>query len=342
MVTRSRAGERVGQETVVEAAVLRHHQLHAPLVRLRRLAEQQGGQHRFADRRDHLVGERLGQFQFGGREVHGLLRPAQFDQGDDGVEPVRRLVRLRAQRLGETALGVQLAHQRLEFRHIAQGDDRAPALAARHRGGVDDQHPVGGQMHLVDARLGRQQRARQRRRQPQLGHGPADDRASPSVVRDAQQLPPAVVHQRHPVLPVEHQQPLAYGVQGGLVVVVHTAQLGRVHPVRVPAQARVDDVRARPRPAPARAAATPNSAVTWSWTRALISSTRIPALTSPMIAPSAPSARIGVTARTDGPSVPEKVSVNDSPRSARSRVPEEALPDLRPCRGGSSGCPRGS
>src|SRR2546422_8294818 len=48
---------------------------------------------------------------------------------------VRRLVRLRAQRLGEAPLGVQLTHQGLEFGHVAEGHHGASALTARHRGG---------------------------------------------------------------------------------------------------------------------------------------------------------------------------------------------------------------
>ncbi len=92
-------------------------------------------------------------------------------------------------------------------------------------------------MHLVHPRLRRQQGTRQRGREPQLHHRPAHH-----VPGHAEQLPTSVVDQRHTVLPVQHQQPLAYRVQGGLVVVVHAAELGRVHAVGVAAQPGVDDV----------------------------------------------------------------------------------------------------
>ena len=64
------------------------------------------------------------------------VRPAQLDQRDHGVQPVGRLVRLGAQRLGEAALGVQLAGQRLELGVVAQGDHRAAAARRRTTGRV--------------------------------------------------------------------------------------------------------------------------------------------------------------------------------------------------------------
>ncbi len=233
-------GQALGEQPVVQAAVPRHHELHAPLVGLGRLAEQQRGQHGFPYRRHHLVGQGLGQLQFRRGELHRLLGPAQLDQGHHRVQAVGGLVRLRAQGLGEAALRVQLAHQRLEFGDVPQGDHGAAALSARHRGGVHHQDPGRGQMHLVHPGLGGQQRAGQRGRQAQLGHRAADQLR----VRDrqAQQLPAAVVDQRHPVLAVQHQQALAHRVQRRLVVVVHVAQLGGVHAVGVPAQPGVDDV----------------------------------------------------------------------------------------------------
>ncbi len=219
-----------------------HGQLDTALVGLRGLAQQQRGQDRFADRLHHLVGEGLGQFQLGGGELHRLLRPAQLDQRDHGVQPVGGLVRLRAQRLGEAALGVQLAGERLQLGVVAQGDDGAALLPGGDRRGVDHQHPVGAQVDLVDARLGRQQRPRQRGRQPQRV-GPV---AHPALRGEAEELPCPVVDQRDPALPVEHHQPLADRVQGRLVVGVHVAELGGVHVVGVPAQPRVDDVGADP------------------------------------------------------------------------------------------------
>ncbi len=228
-----------GQGPVVDQAVVRQHQLHAPLVRLRGLAQQQRRQYRFRDRADDAVRQGLGQLQLRRGEADRLLLPAQLDQRDDRVQPVRRLVRLRAQRLGEPPLGVQLARKGLEFRVVAQGDHGAAPLPAHHRTGVDHDHPVRRQMHLVDPFLGGQQRSRERCGQIEF-RDPAADRSG----REPQQFAARVVDQGDPPLPVEHQQPLAHRVQGGLVVVVQPAQLGCVHPVGVPPQPRVDHVRA--------------------------------------------------------------------------------------------------
>lgn len=63
--------------------------------------------------------------------------------------------------------------------------------------------------------------------------------------------------------------------------------------------------------------------MTWSWTRALIASTLIPALTSPTTRPSSVT---GVTARTDGPSVPVYVSVKVCPRRAGPVRPRKRRP----------------
>lgn len=127
-----------------------------------RLAEQQRGQHRFADRRDHPVGELLGERELGGGELHRLFVAAEFDQRDDGVQPVGRLVRLRPEGFGEASHRVQLSAERLEFGVVAQGDD--PAEAGTDGGGVEHHHPFGGQVHLVPHRLvaehGRDQRPR--------------------------------------------------------------------------------------------------------------------------------------------------------------------------------------
>ena len=64
------------------------------------------------DRADDPVGEQLGHLQLLGRELDGLVGPAHLDQGDHGVQPVGRLVVLRAQRLGQAADDVELAGDR--------------------------------------------------------------------------------------------------------------------------------------------------------------------------------------------------------------------------------------
>ncbi len=209
-------------------------------MRLGGLAQQQRDQDRLAHRGDHLVGERLGQFQFGGGEVHRLLGPAELDQGHHGVQPVGRLVGLGAQRLREAPLVVQLAGQRLQLRVVAQGDHGAAAAAAGDRRAVDHQDPVRRQVHLVHPGPVGEQHTGEGSRQPEVGCPGSGD-----VHRQAQQLAAGVVDQGDPALPVEHEQALAHPVQGRLVVVVHPAELGRVHAMSVAAQPCVDDVRAR-------------------------------------------------------------------------------------------------
>ncbi len=68
------------------------------------------------DGRHDPVGEFLGRAEFLGREGHRLFRAAQFDQADHRVEAVGRLVGGRSQRVGEAALGVELARHVLGVR----------------------------------------------------------------------------------------------------------------------------------------------------------------------------------------------------------------------------------
>ena len=58
-----------------------------------------------------------------------MLGLAQLDQRDHRVQPVRRLVRLRPQRLGEPLHAIQFAGQRLQLGVVPQGDDGADQAA---------------------------------------------------------------------------------------------------------------------------------------------------------------------------------------------------------------------
>lgn len=229
------------QQALLDVAVVGEDQLHAAFVGLGRLAQEEGGQDRFGDRADHAVREGLGQFELRRGEVDGLLGAVELDQGDDGVEAVGCFVRLGAQGLGEVAFGVQLTAERLEFGVIAEGDDRAALLSAAYGAGVDDHDPVRGQVQLVDARLGGEERAGERGGQSEVGGAAAD-----GVRTQAEEFAAAVVDEGDPAAAVEHEEAFAYGVQGCLVVVVHPAQLGGVHAVGVAAQTGVDDVRTEP------------------------------------------------------------------------------------------------
>ncbi len=84
---------------------------------------------------------------------------------------------------------------------------------------------------------GRQQRVRQS--QPV-------DRAALHRPLQAQEFARGVVAEHHPVLAVEQDEPLPDGVQGGLVVLVEVAELGRPHAVGVPPQPGVGEVGADP------------------------------------------------------------------------------------------------
>jgi hypothetical protein len=134
----------------LDGGVVAHDQLDPALGGLGGLAEQQRDQHRLLDDGQELVGEALSGGEFGGGELDRGVRPAELDQGDHGVEPVGRLVRLRLERLGQAAHRVQLAGQGLELGVVAQrrhGPERAPLPG--HRGLVDHDDRLAGEVDLV-------------------------------------------------------------------------------------------------------------------------------------------------------------------------------------------------
>ena len=87
-------------------------------------------------------------------EAHGLLRASELDEPADRVQLVREFVRLRAQRVREVPLAVELPHHPLEIGAIAQRHDRADGLSADlHRHAVRDEHALAGEHDLVGARV---------------------------------------------------------------------------------------------------------------------------------------------------------------------------------------------
>ncbi|WP_234423827.1 hypothetical protein [Intrasporangium calvum] len=79
---------------------------------------------------------------------------AQLDQADDGVQPVRRLVGLRPERLGQTASRVELTGQGLQVGPVAEGGDvPEPPLSPQGRSLVEDEDPGRRDVELVLARL---------------------------------------------------------------------------------------------------------------------------------------------------------------------------------------------
>ncbi len=154
---------------------------------------------------------------------------AEFDQRDHGVQPVRGLVRLRAERVGEAAYGVQLAGQRLEFGVVAECHHGAETRADGR--GVEHHHPLCGEMHLVAHRRRAHQGPRKRLGQTEIRH-----RQAVQLAGEAEEFACRVVAEHHPLPLVEQHQSLAHRVQRRLVVVVQVAQLGRAHAVGVPPQ----------------------------------------------------------------------------------------------------------
>ena len=189
---------------------------------------------------DHPVGERLGDCELGGGEVDRVARAAHLDQRDHRVQPVRGLVGLRAQRLGEAADGVQLAGQTAwssvwSRRVMTVPERRGPPSGPAP--GVDDQHRVVDEMDLVGrASARRAARATSAVGQAELGHAAG----RPRVAGQAEQPPRLVVDQLHPALGVEQQQPLAHGVQHRVVVLVHPGDLALAQAVGLPAQPPAD------------------------------------------------------------------------------------------------------
>ena len=194
---------------------------HAALGRLGALAQQQRGQDRLAHRAHHPVRELLRRPQLRGAERHGLLGTAQLHQRDDRVQLVGRLVGGRPERLGEPALGVQLPGQRLQLGVIPHGHHGAESAAA----------PLTASTRSPTRCTRSSCPASEHLRQAQLVQVPPF-----GVGGQAEQLPRGVVAERQRAVLADQQQPLAYGVQHRVVVLVDAAQLGRAEPVCLPAQ----------------------------------------------------------------------------------------------------------
>lgn len=160
---------------------------------------------------------------------------AEFDEGDDGVQPVGGFVGLRAEGVGEAADGVQFAGEALEFGVVPEGDHGAEAGA--DGGGVEQDDAFGGQVDLVADRGGGGEGAGERAGQAEVG-----DRHAVQVAGEGEQFAGGVVAQHDPPAAVEQDQALADGVQGGLVVVVQVAELVGAHAVGVSAQPGVGEV----------------------------------------------------------------------------------------------------
>ncbi len=106
----------------------------AAFVGLGGLAEQQCDQRGLADGVGQPVHELLRQREFLGRELDRLVGAAHLDHGDDGVQLVRRLVGLRAQRVGQHLQRAEFAQRALQFGAVANGDHLRVRGARPRRG----------------------------------------------------------------------------------------------------------------------------------------------------------------------------------------------------------------
>ena len=200
------------------------------------LAEQQRLDHRVADRADDLVGEQLGDLQLLGREVDGLVDPAELDERDHRVQPVGGLVVLGAERVAEAADHVQLAGHRPQLGVVAQGDHGTDVGALPGGGGgAHDQDPVAREVDVVGLGGPSERRLHQPGREAELGQRAAED-----VVGQVQQPACLVVDELDPASGVEQQQSLADRAEHRRVVLVHPGDLGGAEPVRLAAQPASD------------------------------------------------------------------------------------------------------
>ena len=80
------------------------------------------------------VHQLLGQLQLVGRELDGFVGAAHLDHRDHGVQLVGRLVRLRAQRVGQHLQRAEFAQRALQFGAVADGHDLRVARTGRRPG----------------------------------------------------------------------------------------------------------------------------------------------------------------------------------------------------------------
>ena len=81
---------------------------------------------------------------------HGVVVSPEFDQAADHVQPVRELVLLSAQTLGQSADVVEFPRQTLQLGTVADGDDGPYRTSTDlHRHVVDEQDPTVEHDHLV-------------------------------------------------------------------------------------------------------------------------------------------------------------------------------------------------
>ena len=225
----------------------------AALVRLGRLAEEQRRQRRVLDAGDDPVGEHLRAHELLGREVDGPVGVAELDERDHRVQPVARLVRLRAQRLAEAAGLPELAGQLLEVGAVADRHDRPEVGAVAVGAGlVEDEDAAVGDVEVVLTGLLVGHRPHER-----VGEVEVGDEGAGRVLAKAEQPQGLVVGEADPALGVDEDQALGHRVEDGVVVVVHVLQLARREAAGLPADPSGDEGRAQPADEPGHDARDP-------------------------------------------------------------------------------------
>src|SRR5947208_9599966 len=127
-------------------------ELDAPLVRDRGLGQEQRGQRGIADPLVHEVDELLVHEGRPSDEADRFIGTAELDETGDRMQLVRKLVRLRAERVREAANAVELAENSLELGPVAERDDGADRLASDDGGhAVRDEDAVSSEQHLIGA-----------------------------------------------------------------------------------------------------------------------------------------------------------------------------------------------
>lgn len=120
---------------------------------------------------------------------------------------------LGAQRVGELADDVELAADRLELGAVADRDDGADGAAvAAGRRRTDDEGVAADDVEVVGLGALADGRLDERRREPEVG-----DRPALAVRGQLQEAAGLLVRQLDPMVGVEEQEPLADGVEDGLV-----------------------------------------------------------------------------------------------------------------------------
>ena len=221
---------REGAVDLADVGLGQQPQLDAALAGQAGLGDQQRRQRRVRDPGGDLVVQRGAAHPDAVDEAHHLVVLLEVQQAGDRVQLVGELVGLGAQRVAGRPAAAELALQGRQLGAVAQGRDRADHRAARaHRPAVEGQHPVPHEHQAVRAGLARGQHLDDLRVEVEVVE-PAPD----ALRGQLQQLPGAVVDQRHAELLVECDHPLLDAVHERLAVLDQPGDLGRLHAERLP------------------------------------------------------------------------------------------------------------